>query len=884
MVELKRYCIHILSSLLSVPNQFSSMSIYNDKDPNASAPTFYSLRFKILEIFLVAIGNELDNMNLQMLFGCGRLIVGEWSIDELNKCNNGVSIENLDKKERASYCYNQVVSLICAPLKINNTTLQNHSFALSIFDSLASIAAGDTSTTSILNEDDSVCKLSISWILHYVKTQIKRRSREHTREMHSVIVAAYNCLIALLIKKPGLLRDKMCLQTVTNCLEIGISGSSSYPEQKHRDENKENNTTLMKADKELKPASLRVKEAAECVLCLLMEHTSFARDLQKTSPLDEKSLFELCNRSNLHKFKYFAIDGSLIMAISDKSLGHGQSQVNSSNPSLTILLRGPFGRQAWSLHLRNSPFNSKNSSDPLHTASRNAGATSVPSTINASLGEQEACSQNKTASIKPIGSDSSMKSDDASLIAPLTPSTTASIPSAVGANAAQAPSNLHPPLANSNVIRPKCELNIPTLNEVASKCFSKNLEVFHRIKQTQIEFETNAFGRILNENSSINRANNASTSTSFIKPRGNQDVQTARMLLTHLGFCSFEAPMSKTSASKSESDNTNEIVSIDSTDANFFDQLINLDYLSTRTFASCQIFYVKKNQSLAKSILNNINAEAGLDESFYLFLQSLGSVLDVATALTPSGTEASRRLSSELNGNSKKLNKINGVDNVIYWSDISNEIVFTLPNGSSSTKTDFDIKTSSPPLPLPLPPPSQTQAHHSIDETLKIKLSQPNPHDLKVLVVWLEQMQDADSMPIDSLLAEINSTYSLSDTPSSHGQPSQIAAAVKSIKEINVVFEHPLKSGLYRISTWNNINKKYFYTTPLIDGMVVSSKMLSSMIRQTALNMFKRKRLEIDDYQPPHVRRKNKITEIIKKFQTKKSEADLYTALLMGTI
>ena len=143
LVELKRYCIHILSSLLSVPNQFSSLSIFNDKDANATSPTFYSLRFRILEIFLVAIGNELDNMNLQMLFGCGRLIVGEWSIDELNKCNNGVSIEALDKKERASYCYNQVVSLICAPLKINNTTLQNHSFALSIFDSLASIAASE---------------------------------------------------------------------------------------------------------------------------------------------------------------------------------------------------------------------------------------------------------------------------------------------------------------------------------------------------------------------------------------------------------------------------------------------------------------------------------------------------------------------------------------------------------------------------------------------------------------------------------------------------------------------------------------------------------------------------------------------------------------------
>jgi hypothetical protein len=34
---------------------------------------------------------------------------------------------------------------------------------------------------------------------------------------------------------------------------------------------------------------------------------------------------------------------------------------------------------------------------------------------------------------------------------------------------------------------------------------------------------------------------------------------------------------------------------------------------------------------------------------------------------------------------------------------------------------------------------------------------------------------------------------------------------------------------------------------PLIDGMVVSSRMLSTMVRQTVLNIFRRKRLEIDE-------------------------------------
>ncbi len=115
----------------------------------------------------------------------------------------------------------------------------------------------------------------------------------------------------------------------------------------------------MKADKELRPASLRVKEAAECVQCFLMEHTSFSssifeNSLSNRSFLDEKSLIELTNKNNLNKFKYFAIDGSLILGILEKPLV--KSEISNICPNITVLIRGPFGRQAWSLHLRNSPY------------------------------------------------------------------------------------------------------------------------------------------------------------------------------------------------------------------------------------------------------------------------------------------------------------------------------------------------------------------------------------------------------------------------------------------------------------------------------------------------------------------------------------------------
>ena len=85
LVELKRYCIYIFSSLLCIANHFTSLPIY-DKDLNqVNGQSFFSLRSKILEIFLAAMTNEQDTINLQILFGCGRLIVGEWSLDEFSK-------------------------------------------------------------------------------------------------------------------------------------------------------------------------------------------------------------------------------------------------------------------------------------------------------------------------------------------------------------------------------------------------------------------------------------------------------------------------------------------------------------------------------------------------------------------------------------------------------------------------------------------------------------------------------------------------------------------------------------------------------------------------------------------------------------------------------
>ncbi|KAK2185086.1 hypothetical protein NP493_246g02047 [Ridgeia piscesae] len=55
------------------------------------------------------------------------------------------------------------------------------------------------------------------------------------------------------------------------------------------------------------------------------------------------------------------------------------------------------------------------------------------------------------------------------------------------------------------------------------------------------------------------------------------------------------------------------------------------------------------------------------------------------------------------------------------------------------------------------------------------------------------------------------------------------------------------------------------------------------MVRQTASNTFRRKRLDNEGYQPPHARRKIKIKEIVDKYRNKLIEPEFYTALFQGS-
>lgn len=155
--------------------------------------------------------------------------------------------------------------------------------------------------------------------------------------------------------------------------------------------------------------------------------------------------------------------------------------------------------------------------------------------------------------------------------------------------------------------------------------------------------------------------------------------------------------------------------------------------------------------------------------------------------------------------------------------------------------------------------------------------------------------------------------------------------------DVQVIFLQALANGLMRVRLQGPISRINL-ATPLIDGMVVSRRVLGILVRQTALNMGRRKRLDNDrydninnkkytfatysvnyillyivfvieiflsfymsiiflyeflfwikyinicfSYHPPHVRRRLKIQEMVQKYKRNLTEPELLTLLFSST-
>ena len=260
--------------------------------------------------------------------------------------------------------------------------------------------------------------------------------------------------------------------------------------------------------------------------------------------------------------------------------------------------------------------------------------------------------------------------------------------------------------------------------------------------------------------------------------------QTARMVMAQVGFTQ-------------EMLSTNMCQELDSGGEEFWEDLKALDNMGTRTADTVYVYYARSGQTEASEILAN-NLASDLPMEYTSLLASMGHRVEAgAQGWRGQGAEASR--------------------DVYYWENPSSELAILNPFDKIIDKEN-PVKN----IPSSRRPTIGTlngQEMACLMSSMRLK-RENNLQNLKVVVVWFENIGDSDRFPLDNLI-KTTSTVSL------------------------MILIQPLRNNLLKIRTVDKAGKVRL-VSPLVDGILVSPHLAGGLIRVTCLHVFRRERLEAD--------------------------------------
>nr|XP_049702047.1 ral GTPase-activating protein subunit beta isoform X3 [Helicoverpa armigera] len=646
-------------------------------------------------------------------------------------------------------------------------------------------------------------KRAVRWICDYITVQCSRPPQAHSRDLHSCVVAAYSCLAAWLC--PALLADQECIATLLEVVELGISGSKS--------QGKPGEPPKMKDEKELKPVSMRVRDAAESLLMLILEQqignggngSSWCR-------LDERWLAALGHG----KLRHFVADGNILLSLLEEPLSNSQEP----QPTLIVIIRCGWGRYAWSLSARGA----------ARCATRGCGG---------------ACA-------RPV---------DMRDARPAAPPACRPLPHA-------------PPCALDSAF-PSLDAVLRQLNDPDAPTLFKLLEQQAAIEKRVKESEDNVVPE------------------EYIPPEPVTEFQTARLFLQHFGYLNIGGD---------KKGSPPRLVALDSSAPGFAAALRRVDACGARARVTVHVFCARAGQLHAKDIVNNARSLSTVPPAFVRMLRGLGTPVlvrghpgwaghvDTSYDARPHAPPTNREPAPAI---------YDAREQVLYWSDSTNEIAFVVPSGRDTTDTEdrndsiksdvdgsclsnrssdkgagscWDVSGSSTATGTYERSVSESERTADRGGKLADKLralsldldKQPQAqltgsgrrnrdYTTKILIIWLEDFEDHLNLPIDDLL-----TYCETGLP---WRRHEVVTLCVSARRCGLVRLQCAAAGL------------------LPDAALVAPALLSDCLRRAALDAARRTRLNTDLYQPPHVRRRHLIQELAQQYKKDLTEPELLESL-----
>ena len=543
-------------------------------------------------------------------------------------------------------------------------------------------------------------------------------------------MAAFQTLVTWLVHHPYLLGDKECLPTVLEVAELGISGTKS--------QNKASDVPLLKEDKELSPASRRVRDAAEHLLSVVLEQVGYFPNAcgaeSLSTLLDESSLLMQCSSwagdrmtsaEAVQAFRYFVIDQSVILGILEEPLGNEQDP----QPTVTVLIRCGSNKAAWTLQLRHLPRHksgqvqrSANPGRPMAMEDQRVRNDARPCFFPDSIDRIPLCAADRSMpAVESVAGDE------------------------------------------------RAALELDRLSRLVESQgeLEKELDTASRSDQSyHLELECNP-------------------------PQPCTDFQTARLILSHLGFLSLPALKAAVDSPVPR------LVVLDNDSARFVQDLESLDRLSSRTHDTILVYYVRAGQAKSDHILAN-SSSSDLSPLYLEVLGSLGWPVSVSAHPGWTGDPAtSWRLAepAEETEVGPGPARYSGEKALLYWADVSGELAILVP---SSQQGEARPSSAQGAAFLMSGPDSggYEEGRPGAPSSLSLELDQdPHPRrkvgrgqghggagDQRVVLAWLESIEDADNFPLGDLVSSVNNICL-------------------------VIFVHPLANGLLRIKLAGQIGK-----------------------------------------------------------------------------
>ncbi|RDD44888.1 Ral GTPase-activating protein subunit beta [Trichoplax sp. H2] len=696
-------------------------------------------------------------------------------------------------------------------------------------------------------------KTVIDRLCQYIESQIRRPPRYQSRDLHSMIVASFSCLLSWISCHNQLMEDKECLKTVLAVVEQGIAGIVAEEELSHAGQD------ILKGNKMRKPASGRVREAAESVFFYLLNHLnafpSPCGPSTTSSLLSEENILDFVNNLqqtkgtksaseiNVNKddIKYYALHKNTIIGLLEVNF-----EDDGVPPTVIIIVRNATGKYAWTTQLRHLAF------EDSRLAASNLRYISRPSPMD-SLGSPDTIQH----SYFPSDIERAPKTD--------------------------------------------CSNSIPPLETVADAKTAPNQARFKKLLFDQAEIEEDYIDKILQTDNDIPYPKD---NIEAKQPKPQKYFKAGRMLLTQLGFLNLDILQANPDKFLESDESLKSLVQLNASD-DYNRELQILDSLPCRIHEVVYTLYVKSGQKNLGDIVRNMDNMNDLNKDFIKFVHSLGWSMDQNTypnwridvySKKPFSRQCSlsdeRSLykeeieTSDMTDNAKETSDFKKLsrNSMFYYGDAISEIAIVLVGANICPKfravdmSSVELGHASKKL-IEMAPLAEIESLTPLKkrrpvlsrDTSRGKLNRPNATsqvtDHETIIVWLEKFEDYLTYPIEETLRELGIASHQADGTRRGSSSNMNNKGVE--WETTIIFVYPLQNGLYRIHLTLTSVSKGGIAGPLIHGMAVSKNVLGKLTRQTIHNIANRQRLEVESASSPFLIRRNKIQEIVKKHQTK---------------